>query len=1405
MGSSSKPSRDSDCNGGIEVEIAAMLESVRLEESITNDKVDHLASMIQRKLGLSGVPLGDSVYLDMASSMLGSRLKELKLNGGERAAPSSPVKASGDKQPGLDAPTWSQESSSPEPLSPKVTTRKTKETPPRSPLPNPSSESRGRSPARSRYPNIPRPDRSRTPGGRGNNRGRSPGPASHGIYGCSRSPLPRQRSRSPFQARRSPSPLGRSVPPTASPSVFFDANMFDTSAPRETPTPQRQPKPSEAQFTNGRRPPLAYVNVDSNINVDSPAQPSATMPSSSGPMSEDADTAKARESFNDLRVDDIKFNIGVNSPKVSSPFHHGQSPSHRRQRRFLAKKSPRPAETTIPPNSWDPSAHDSTDSSLDGIHSTKGFPDPDPQQEPASERGRSPVKQDAGSATLDGWQPPRNRSRSPFQIFSRWRSPQGEPSPAEVPGDIHVDPGAPFVSPIPPFQAPQPENPTIDPKNDNSADMFHAAGAGRHQTAPSNITIDTGAAASAVSGTTPHTPYEFNATPMSGMDTADTAVKKKGRTTATPFISNDPTIPQFHVNLSPKSDKGGNSKGKSKRGGIMNGLRRGIGSRRAGNYQAIPPSDSESPSNVSIADARNSPASMASSMDIDGNSPFPPNQPEQQASVPDPGVNVQFNLGVGDLKSPSSKLRGKRRERNPRAIRTQYGRSQSVSYAESQAGGMHQATSSGWSNTAETTGEQVPHHGRSQSLHETTAANRETLLSMKRASIMSLREEGKSHYIAKDYRASIRTYTEAIKRYMSDCLEQQSNDLLSVLLSNRAAGLLMIGACQAAAEDCEKALSFVSDPSIAAQSSDGGPVLRPKLFNRMARALIKLGKVDSAERSFCSSVESANVALALLSATDCGNVQIEVTRKGLEQVIQEATLGQADASSLRETMNELLVCTERAAQTSSKTLAREKNLEALAHVNSALLTATGCDSLHEQKIALLASLKRWREVGSHCERLAASNTKFDGCFDEDLATKHPFSGVKPAKFLDPNYFGDAREDEMSGAELKLNSKSASEAVLRIPTPLIAYYVRSLRLEERYPAAEAAIRSVEHYLRERSAVFDQGGLRNVFDWLPKESERLTITRIEREKGDELFRKGEFSLAARQYASCLRIDSDGTDDGSSAGGRLHAVLHCNRAACLMAEKKFQEAMTECTAALRIHPRYMKALLRRARCYSRLDRLEESAVEFQRWVDMVKQAKKDPKSMPVSTSPCLFDGPHEISDEDLTQVKGELSDVLKAKAKAAAAERAEAHYSQQRQRWQEEKWSSQAGGDANSRREYYYSQHFSSRRWDSFADRGPKRSTKNNGHAAPPPAQERKSPRSFVNEKNHYKVLGINSDASDSDIKKAYRKLALKYHPDKNKNKDSGTDEIFRRVKEAYETLNDPALRRKYDQESRWRMRF
>ena len=69
-------------------------------------------------------------------------------------------------------------------------------------------------------------------------------------------------------------------------------------------------------------------------------------------------------------------------------------------------------------------------------------------------------------------------------------------------------------------------------------------------------------------------------------------------------------------------------------------------------------------------------------------------------------------------------------------------------------------------------------------------------------------------------------------------------------------------------------------------------------------------------------------------------------------------------------------------------------------------------------------------------------------------------------------------------------------------------------------------------------------------------------------------------------------------------------------------------------------------------------------------------------------------------------------------------------------------------------------------------------------------------MAQKRDYYEVLGVSKNASDDEIKKAYRKLAVKYHPDKNPG-DKVAEEKFKEVSEAHEVLSDKQKRARYDQ--------
>ena len=70
-------------------------------------------------------------------------------------------------------------------------------------------------------------------------------------------------------------------------------------------------------------------------------------------------------------------------------------------------------------------------------------------------------------------------------------------------------------------------------------------------------------------------------------------------------------------------------------------------------------------------------------------------------------------------------------------------------------------------------------------------------------------------------------------------------------------------------------------------------------------------------------------------------------------------------------------------------------------------------------------------------------------------------------------------------------------------------------------------------------------------------------------------------------------------------------------------------------------------------------------------------------------------------------------------------------------------------------------------------------------------------MASKRDYYEVLGVSKTATDEELKKAYRKLAKKYHPDANPDNKEEAESKFKEVNEAYEVLSDPQKRKMYDQ--------
>ncbi|KAG6618401.1 DnaJ subfamily C member 7 [Phytophthora cinnamomi] len=264
------------------------------------------------------------------------------------------------------------------------------------------------------------------------------------------------------------------------------------------------------------------------------------------------------------------------------------------------------------------------------------------------------------------------------------------------------------------------------------------------------------------------------------------------------------------------------------------------------------------------------------------------------------------------------------------------------------------------------------------------------------------------------------------------------------------------------------------------------------------------------------------------------------------------------------------------------------------------------------------------------------------------------------------------------------------------------------------------------------------------------------------GNERFKRGEYQEAVRFYSEAVQIDPQHQE--------FCAIIYCNRAAAQMGLERYHTAILDCNEALQRKPQYPRALLRRARCHVALKMFHEAVKDFDRY---------------------LRDQPNDLPTEATAEVRRERNEAKAAIAKAreearqreAAKKRAEREQRQRRSnRWEESSWSD-------------------NRYYDNFRRTSSSSSgSSNNNGSSRYQSSGANSRASFMAPKTqrrtHYDVLGIEKAATNDQIKKAYRKLALVYHPDKAKT--STHADLFKEMTAAYTVLSDESARAKYDRE-------
>ena len=261
-------------------------------------------------------------------------------------------------------------------------------------------------------------------------------------------------------------------------------------------------------------------------------------------------------------------------------------------------------------------------------------------------------------------------------------------------------------------------------------------------------------------------------------------------------------------------------------------------------------------------------------------------------------------------------------------------------------------------------------------------------------------------------------------------------------------------------------------------------------------------------------------------------------------------------------------------------------------------------------------------------------------------------------------------------------------------------------------------------------------------------------------------------------------------------MMGLLFYKRAGARMALQKYEEAVADCDKAVALCPSNYKARIRRSRSLIALGSYAEAVK------DLEFVAHKHPRAPTVKEE---LGRAHDLWKQAKSKERRKAKAAAAAEQQRKAAADREAREADERRRRQRERERREQQrqrkakadreareADERRRRQRERESRYGTRSSSSARAGGDGTRSSQRQAAAPPPAAPAKV--------DHYTQLGIKKDATAGAIKKAYRKMALKWHPDKNRGNAEAASERFKAIGEAYNCLKSPQARKRYDRAQR-----